>query len=67
MKFTFASTLAATAAALNPNSTPIYGTYPGWVEGSGKAQIDLELFEDFLCSDCLAMNPTIEALMTTPW
>ena len=60
MKFTFASTLAATAAALIPNSTPIYGTYPGWVAGKGKGHIQIELFEDFLCSDCLALNPVIE-------
>jgi len=67
MKFTLNCTLAATAAALTPNSTPIYGTYPGWIAGKGEGQIQIELFEDFLCSDCLALNPVIEQLMTTPW
>ena len=66
MKFAFAS-LAATAAALAPNSTPIYGTYPGWTQGKGADGITIELFEDFLCSDCLALNPVINELMTTEW
>ena len=67
MKFTLTSTLASAVAALVPNSTPIYGTYPGWVEGSDKGHIQIELFYDFLCSDCLAENPVVEELMTTKW
>ena len=36
MKYLIASAIASTAAAdVAPNSTPIYGTYPGWVEGKG--------------------------------
>ena len=43
---------AAIAAAASANSTPIYGFYPGWVEGDGAVHIQIELFEDYLCSDC---------------
>ena len=67
MKFALASTLASAVAALTPNSTPIYGTYPGWIEGSDKGRIQVELFYDFLCSDCLAENPVVEELMNTKW
>ena len=65
MKYLFASAMASTAAAVAPNSTPIYGTYPGWVEGKGQGQIQIELFYDFMCSDCLAENPVVEEFMNT--
>ena len=39
MKYLVASAIASTAAAVAPNSTPIYGTYPGWVEGKGQGNI----------------------------
>ena len=67
MNFVYASTLASAVAALTPNSTPIYGTYPGWTEGKDASHIQIELFYDFLCSDCLAENPVVEKFMNTKY
>ena len=62
---TFASALmAATAFA---NSRPIYGTYPGFLVGDGKANIQIEVFMDYLCSACFAENPVLEQLLSTEW
>ena len=60
MKSFALSTMAAYAAA---NATPIYGSYPGWVEGGRKAGIDVELFFDFMCSACKAENPVWEQVL----
>lgn len=49
------------------NSVPVFGTYPGWVEGNGAASISVELYEDLLCSDCKAFNPIWEEVMNTEW
>ena len=65
MKASFAQ--AALFAAASANSVPIFGTYPGWLQGEGKASIQIELFEDYLCSDCLDLNPVVEELMATSW
>ena len=65
MKGYFAS--AALAALCSANSTPIFGTYPGWLEGGDKFGIQIELFEDYLCADCLAFNPIFEEVLDTPW
>ena len=62
--FQIAASLAALASA---NSTPIYGRYPGWLEGSDKVSIQVELFEDYLCLLCYNFNPVFEALLATPW
>ena len=43
---------AAAAACVSANSTPIFGSYPGWTEGAGAVGINIELFEDYLCGDC---------------
>ena len=64
MKGFIAATLAAVCSA---NSTPIFGTYPGWLEGTDKVGIQIELFEDYLCSDCKAFNPVFEEVLDTPW
>lgn len=58
---------AALAALCSANSTPIFGTYPGWLEGDDKVGIQIELFEDYLCSDCLDLNPVFEQLLDTTW
>ena len=58
---------AAIAAFASANNTPIYGNYPGWVEGGGKAGIQIEVFFDFLCSACLAENPVWEETLTQTW
>ena len=65
MKGFFVAAVAATC--VSANSTPIYSKYPGWLEGSGKLNINIELFEDYLCSDCKAFNPIFEALLDTDW
>lgn len=64
MRFQIAAGLAAIASA---NSTPIYGKYPGWTEGSDRLGIQLELFEDYLCGDCKAFNPVFEEVLATKW
>ena len=57
--------LSAVTYAYSGNSTPIYGTYPGWLEGSNSKNIQIELFEDYLCSDCKALNPVFEEFLDT--
>ena len=49
------------------NSTPIYGTYPGYTVGKGKTGIVIELFFDYLCSACQSENPVIEKLLQHEW
>ena len=58
------SAIVATAAA---NSIPIYGNYPGWVEGNNGKGISLEIFYDLLCSDSKAANPVVEQMLATEW
>lgn len=58
---------AALAALSSANSTPIMGSYPGWLEGTDKVGIQIELYEDYLCSDCLAFNPIFEEVLATSW
>ena len=57
----------AIAAVVAANNTPIYGSYPGWVEGGMKSGITVELFFDFMCSACLAENPVWEETLKQPW
>ena len=64
---TFAGAALISAATAFSNSRPIYGTYPGWIEGQDSLGIQIELFEDYLCSDCLAFNPVMEELLQTEW
>ena len=58
---------AVSADSYYSNSTPIYGTYPGYSVGKGEAGIEIELFFDYLCSACQAENPVINELRTTDW
>ena len=58
---------AAMAAVTSANSVPIMGQYPGWLEGEGKLGIQIELYEDYLCSDCKAFNPIFEQVLDTEW
>ena len=55
------------AAAVSANSIPIYGNYPGWVEGQDGKNISVEIFYDLLCSDSKTANPTVEKLLATEW
>ena len=60
----FSAVMAAVASA---NSTPIFGKYPGWLEGTDRVGIQIELFEDYLCGDCFNFNPVFEELLATEW
>ena len=59
--------LGMLVAAASANSIPIYGTYPGWVEGQDKKGIEIEVFYDLLCSDSKAANPVVEEMLKTKW
>lgn len=61
------SIAAGLAALTSANSTPIYGKYPGWTEGSDAKGIQVELYEDYLCGDCYRFNPIFEELLATEW
>ena len=63
--FYTAAVLAAIGSA--GQSTPIMGQYPGWTEGTDKVGIQIQLFEDYLCSDCAAFNPIFEQVLDTAW
>ena len=63
MKSLFTSALLSTAALAFSNSTPVYGTYPGWVVGKGRTGITVEIFLDLMCSDCQGENPTWNELL----
>ena len=62
----FAALLASTTMAFN-NRVPVYGTYPGWVNGEGKTGITVEIFLDLMCSDCQAENPIWNEVLASPW
>jgi hypothetical protein len=53
-KFAFAASLAALAAAQNP--IPIYGYYPGFVQGGNALGISVQLVYDPICEDSDAQN-----------
>ena len=59
--------MAALEGLVQANSTPIYGTYPGYTVGKGATGISIELFFDYLCSACQAENPIINELRTHSW
>ena len=63
----FAGAAIVASTAFAGNSQPLYGTYPGWLQGSDRKGIQVELFEDYLCSDCKALNPVFEELLATEW
>ena len=67
MRSIFTTALLSTAALAFSNSTPVYGTYPGWVNGKGRVGITVEIFLDLTCSDCQAENPTWNELLDTEW
>ena len=61
---TFAS-MALIAGMAAANSVPIYGTHPGWIQGGGEANIDIEIFMDYLCSDTKSLYPAFLGAMET--
>jgi hypothetical protein len=67
MKTAFAASVLASAASAWSNNVPVYGYFPGWKDGLGKAGIEISIFEDLLCSACAAENPVINEVMATPW
>ena len=60
------ASLAAAASAFH-NSVPIYGTYPGYSQGSDKLNISIEMFMGTICSDSAAQNDVLNSLMVTEW
>ena len=65
--FKSAALVASLTSLAVANSTPIYGTYPGYTVGKGKTGIVIELFFDYLCSACQSENPVIEKLLQHEW
>lgn len=63
-KTLIASAYAALAAA---NNIPIYGYYPGFVQGGNKLGISIEMFYDSLCTDSAAQNIVMNDLMGHIW
>ena len=49
MNKTIAAMLVAAVSAFS-NNVPVYGSYPGWVVGSGRTGISVEIYLDLLCS-----------------
>ena len=47
------------------NSVPIYGTYPGWIQGGNLANIEVEIFIDYLCYDTRVNYPDFIAALDT--
>ena len=66
MHKTIAALMIAAANAFS-NSVPVYGSYPGWVVGSGRTGISVEIYLDLLCSACQGENPVWNELLATPW
>lgn len=64
----FKSAIAASLAALaTANSVPIYGYYPGYVEGGNALNISIEMFYDSICTDSAAQNLVINELLGHLW
>ena len=61
-----AVSLAAIAGLCAANSVPIFGTYPGWIQGGGKTNIEIEIFFDYLCADSKANYPIVKQMLQTP-
>ena len=65
--FKIAALLASLHGLVEANSTPIYGTYPGYSVGQGAVGIEIELFFDYLCSACQSENPIMEEVLQQEW
>ena len=59
--------MAALEGLVQANSTPIFGTYPGYTVGKGATGITIEVFFDYLCSACQSENPVINKLLEHEW
>ena len=55
------------SSGIENNSVPVFGTYPGWVQGEGRTGISVEIFLDLMCSSCQAENPVWNELLDTAW
>ena len=62
----FRNIVAALVATL-AQTAPVYGTYPGWVVGNGKANINVQVAIDLVCTDCMAANPIWNEVLQTSW
>ena len=56
---------AALAGLVASNSVPIFGTYPGWIQGGNKLNIEVEIFIDLLCYDSMVAYPQVKAALET--
>ena len=57
--------VAALAGVAAANSVPVFGSYPGWIQGGNLYGIEVEIFFDYLCADTKASYPfTVEAFNT---
>ena len=63
----FACAIMAASVCAWDNSTPIYGTYPGWQTGTNTSGIEIEIIVDLLCEDSAALNPILEQLFNKTW
>jgi len=64
----FKAAVAATLSALaSANNIPIYGYYPGFVQGGNNLNISIEMFYDSICTDSKAQNEVMNKLLTTNW
>ena len=46
------------------NSPPLFGTFPGWTQGTDLTGIQITLVYDLLCIDSLNANSVINDLLT---
>lgn len=64
----FKTGIAASLAYLtSANSIPIYGFYPGFVQGGNKFNISIEMFYDAACTDSAQQNDVMNDLLTHTW
>jgi len=60
-----ATTTTTVGSVAATNSVPIFGTYPGWTQGGNLANIEVEIFIDYLCSDSKNAYPIVKDALET--
>jgi len=59
------TTVGGVATTATKNSIPIFGSYPGWTQGGNLANIEVEIFIDYLCSDSKNAYPIVKDALET--
>lgn len=54
-------------AVATANSVPIWGDYPGFVQGGNAFGIEVQLIYDSICTDSAAQNLVMNQLLQTAW